>query len=176
MPGTVTPAGRPEIGQPINIRLGDELLAQVDKMALAYGWSRAMAIRHLVAMGIDAERKARVPGGNPAGSGPNPPSDDDGVRRIEAVQTAVVSAINTLGEILVGPEFTPITSSPIPDDEVARILAWTVDQPEQIRAGFDFTVHRDPPFYDTENCPRCSHNSHMDDRPCGCERGAVGGG
>lgn len=57
-----------EIGQPIN-SLGDELLAQVDKMALAYGWTRAVMVRHLVAMGIDAERKARVPGGNPASGG-----------------------------------------------------------------------------------------------------------
>lgn len=65
----MTPSGRPEIGQPINVRLGDELLASVDKMALAYGWSRAMAIRHLIAMGLEAERKARAPGGNPAVSG-----------------------------------------------------------------------------------------------------------
>ena len=55
----MTPVGRPEIGQPINIRLGDDLLAQVDKMALAYGWGRALSFRHLVAMGLDAERKAR---------------------------------------------------------------------------------------------------------------------
>lgn len=58
----MTPAGRPEIGQPINIRLGDELLGRVDEMAAAYGWSRASAIRHLIAMGIDAEKRARTPG------------------------------------------------------------------------------------------------------------------
>ena len=41
---------------------------------------------------------------------------------IEAVQAAVVAAINTLGITLLGSEFKPITSSPIPDDEVAQIL------------------------------------------------------
>jgi hypothetical protein len=46
----------------------------------------------------------------------------------EAVQAAVVTTINTIGATLLGPKFTPITSSPIPDDEVARI------------AGMDFTV------------------------------------
>lgn len=77
---------------------------------------------------------------------------------IEAIQAAVVTTINTLGVTLLGPKFTPITSSPIPDDEVARI------------AGVDFTVHRDPPFYDIETCLRCSHSSHVDDCACGCER------
>lgn len=63
--------------------------------------------------------------------------------QIEAVQAAVVSTINTLGGVLIGSDFTPITTSPIPDDEVAQILAAT-----KKRAGVDFAVHRDPPFYD----------------------------
>jgi hypothetical protein len=42
---------------------------------------------------------------------------------VEAVQAAVVATINTLGVTLVGSDFTLITSSPIPDDEVAQILA-----------------------------------------------------
>jgi len=47
--------GRPKIGPPINIRLGDELLTKVDKMASIYGWGRAKMIRHLITRGIDAE-------------------------------------------------------------------------------------------------------------------------
>lgn len=42
---------------------------------------------------------------------------------IDEVQAAVVTAINTLGATLLGSDFTPITSSPIPDYEVAQILA-----------------------------------------------------
>ena len=61
-------------------------------------------------------------------------------RAVSTVQAAVVTTINTIGVTLLGPEFTPITTSPIPDDEVAQILE---------RTGVDFTVHRDPPFYDT---------------------------
>ena len=41
---------------------------------------------------------------------------------IEAVQDAVIDAINTLGVTLVGPSFEQITVSPIPDNEVAQIL------------------------------------------------------
>jgi metal-responsive CopG/Arc/MetJ family transcriptional regulator len=41
----MSPAGRPEIGQPINVRLGDELLAAVDRMADRQGLSRAEMIR-----------------------------------------------------------------------------------------------------------------------------------
>ena len=41
---------------------------------------------------------------------------------IEAVQDAVIDAINTLGVTLVGPSFEQITVSPIPDGEVAQIL------------------------------------------------------
>lgn len=41
---------------------------------------------------------------------------------VEEVQAAVVATINTLGETLIGPRFVPITSSPIPNEEVAKIL------------------------------------------------------
>lgn len=41
---------------------------------------------------------------------------------IEAVQDAVIDAINTLGVTLVGSGFEQITVSPIPDGEVAQIL------------------------------------------------------
>lgn len=44
--------GRPEIGMPINIRLGDELLARVDKYAALHGRSRAETIRELVAAAL----------------------------------------------------------------------------------------------------------------------------
>jgi len=40
--------GRPEIGQPINVRLGDELLTQVDNYAARQSISRAQAIRQAV--------------------------------------------------------------------------------------------------------------------------------
>lgn len=43
----MTPAGRPEIGPPINIRLGDTLLALVDGYAAREGINRASAIRAL---------------------------------------------------------------------------------------------------------------------------------
>ena len=45
----MSPAGRPEIGQPINIRLGDELLAAVDAKAHRLGISRVELIRTLLA-------------------------------------------------------------------------------------------------------------------------------
>lgn len=44
----MSPGGRPEIGQPINIRLGDELLAKVDAFAETYEISRAEAIRRML--------------------------------------------------------------------------------------------------------------------------------
>lgn len=44
----MSPAGRPEIGAPINIRLGDELLAAVDEKADRLGISRAELIRMLL--------------------------------------------------------------------------------------------------------------------------------
>jgi metal-responsive CopG/Arc/MetJ family transcriptional regulator len=45
----MSPVGRPEIGQPINIRLGDELLAAIDAKARRLGESRAEVIRMLLA-------------------------------------------------------------------------------------------------------------------------------
>lgn len=44
----MSPAGRPEIGQPINVRLGDELLAAIDAKANRLGYSRAQTIRMLL--------------------------------------------------------------------------------------------------------------------------------
>lgn len=41
--------GRPGVGQPINVRLGTELLARVDAIAAERGSSRAETIRALVA-------------------------------------------------------------------------------------------------------------------------------
>jgi metal-responsive CopG/Arc/MetJ family transcriptional regulator len=49
----MTPVGRPEIGTPINVRLGDDLLAKVDAHAQAGGVSRASIIRSLVAAALD---------------------------------------------------------------------------------------------------------------------------
>lgn len=48
----MSPAGRPEIGQPINIRVGDELLARVDEFAHGEELSRAEAIRRLLEQGL----------------------------------------------------------------------------------------------------------------------------
>jgi metal-responsive CopG/Arc/MetJ family transcriptional regulator len=45
----MSPVGRPEIGQPINVRLGDELLAAVDAKAQRLGMSRAEVIRTVLA-------------------------------------------------------------------------------------------------------------------------------
>jgi metal-responsive CopG/Arc/MetJ family transcriptional regulator len=45
--------GRPEVGHPINIRLGDDLLAKVDAAAAEAGQSRAQTIRELVAKAVD---------------------------------------------------------------------------------------------------------------------------
>jgi predicted DNA binding CopG/RHH family protein len=44
----MSPAGRPEIGQPINVRLGDELLVAVDAKAERLGISRAEMIRTIL--------------------------------------------------------------------------------------------------------------------------------
>lgn len=51
----MTPAGRPEVGTPINIRLGDELLAKVDawRESGPIKVSRASAIRSMVAAALD---------------------------------------------------------------------------------------------------------------------------
>jgi Arc/MetJ-type ribon-helix-helix transcriptional regulator len=54
----MSPAGRPEIGTPVNIRLGNDLLAQVDAYAEAESVkqgrrvNRAEAIRQLVQQGL----------------------------------------------------------------------------------------------------------------------------
>jgi metal-responsive CopG/Arc/MetJ family transcriptional regulator len=53
----MTPAGRPTVGAPINIRLGDELLTQVDQFAITEGISRAEAIRQLVQRGLKRKGK-----------------------------------------------------------------------------------------------------------------------
>ncbi|AER48447.1 transcriptional repressor [Mycobacterium phage Babsiella] len=45
-------AGRPEVGRPVNVRLGDDLLAEVDEYAAAKGIARAEAIRHLLRAGL----------------------------------------------------------------------------------------------------------------------------
>ncbi len=44
----MSPAGRPEIGQPINVRLGDKLLATLDAYAAREAISRAEALRGVV--------------------------------------------------------------------------------------------------------------------------------
>jgi metal-responsive CopG/Arc/MetJ family transcriptional regulator len=54
----VSPAGRPEIGQPINVRLGDELLAAIDARADRMGYSRAEVIRMLLADAVQSEMGA----------------------------------------------------------------------------------------------------------------------
>jgi Arc/MetJ-type ribon-helix-helix transcriptional regulator len=53
-------AGRPEVGTPINVRLGNELLTQVDTYAEAEVVSRAEAIRQLVQRGLPRRRKAKA--------------------------------------------------------------------------------------------------------------------
>jgi predicted DNA binding CopG/RHH family protein len=45
----MSPVGRPEIGQPINVRLGDDLLAAVDAKAKQRGTPRAEIIREILA-------------------------------------------------------------------------------------------------------------------------------
>jgi antitoxin component of RelBE/YafQ-DinJ toxin-antitoxin module len=49
----MSPAGRPEIGQPINVRLGDELLAEIDAEAKRCGMSRAQILRMLLAEALN---------------------------------------------------------------------------------------------------------------------------
>lgn len=48
----MTPMGRPEVGAPINVRLGDELLERVDDYAIRENISRAEAVRQLVQRGL----------------------------------------------------------------------------------------------------------------------------
>lgn len=50
--------GRPAVGTPVNIRLGDGLLALVDDYAKVQDISRAEAIRRLVQTGIGATPKS----------------------------------------------------------------------------------------------------------------------
>jgi len=50
----VSPAGRPEVGQPINTRLGDELLRRVDDYAAKVEIKRAEAIRQLIGEALDS--------------------------------------------------------------------------------------------------------------------------
>ena len=45
---------RPEVGKPINVRFGDELLARVDVAAAERGKSRADTLRELVAQALGA--------------------------------------------------------------------------------------------------------------------------
>ena len=56
----MSPAGRPEIGQPINIRLGDDLLSRVDALASDKQISRAESIRRLIAAALDGSDRAAV--------------------------------------------------------------------------------------------------------------------
>lgn len=51
----MTPAGRPEIGQPINIRLGPALLSAVDGKARSIGISRAQVIRTILSDALASE-------------------------------------------------------------------------------------------------------------------------
>lgn len=68
----MSPGGRPPVGTPINVRLGDELLAQVDAYRERFDISRAEVIRRAVSqymwddemtrMGNKMERnQAKVP-------------------------------------------------------------------------------------------------------------------
>jgi hypothetical protein len=52
------PMVRPEIGQPINVRLGDGLLTAIDARADRMGYSRAEVIRMLLADAMQAEMEA----------------------------------------------------------------------------------------------------------------------
>lgn len=45
--------GRPAIGEPVLVRLGDELLAKIDAVAAGRGKSRAATIRDLLAAVVD---------------------------------------------------------------------------------------------------------------------------
>lgn len=56
----MTPAGRPEIGKPINIRLPDDLLADVDAYAARLDMSRAEVIRRAVKAWLWDDEMTRV--------------------------------------------------------------------------------------------------------------------
>lgn len=49
--------GRPEVGRPVNIRLGDELLAKVDAYAAGEGIKRAEAVRQLVQRALHSAQR-----------------------------------------------------------------------------------------------------------------------
>jgi len=53
----MSPGGRPVVGTPVNIRLGADLLAQVDNYAAGEGCSRAEAVRQLVQQGLRRKGK-----------------------------------------------------------------------------------------------------------------------
>lgn len=52
----MSPIGRPEVGAPINVRLGDELLASVDAYAAEESLSRAEAVRNLIKQALAKKR------------------------------------------------------------------------------------------------------------------------
>ena len=52
--------GRPAIGEPVNVRLGEELLSQVDAYAREHGHSRAEAIRIMLAEFLTIEQPYAV--------------------------------------------------------------------------------------------------------------------
>lgn len=60
MPDAMSPAGRPEIGKPINIRLPDDLLADVDTYAARLDISRAEVIRRAVKQWLWDDEMTRV--------------------------------------------------------------------------------------------------------------------
>lgn len=53
----MSPGGRPHVGTPINVRLGDDLLTQVDAYAATEGVKRAEAIRQLVQRGLRKSKR-----------------------------------------------------------------------------------------------------------------------
>lgn len=44
--------GRPEIGRPVNLRLGEDLLAEVDAYATDHDVKRPEAVRRLIRLGL----------------------------------------------------------------------------------------------------------------------------
>ena len=53
--------GRPRVGPTIQIRLPDELLARVDRLAAAAGASRAATIRRLIVAALPAAEHDEAP-------------------------------------------------------------------------------------------------------------------
>lgn len=56
----MSPAGRPQVGTPINVRLGDDLLAAVDAYAKRSDISRAEVIRRAVHQWLWDDEMTRV--------------------------------------------------------------------------------------------------------------------